>query len=354
MALEDLRLFDSSTEAANLHTIPQRPLGEFSELVMNLGRLPPNPADRLALIHGLSQQTEDTLSDSSTQALVRSNLATGNRKEMSLSRLDLQLMANVIKASGGNIGPLLQQYVDQYAEVMGMVPTVTYEDLVENNPSTDIRTATGTLDEEHFLFAHKLIEEKWRRAISGIDVAIEACINHDYETAAQSTHQANLAYRRGIGRLMHIHNKMNGEQFNYFRLYFDPIRSDLKGASGQYTATQPIIDLLVYGDKLPPEYFAYLEQSMKYLPVWGQQRIQEVRSQIEEGKTLRTLTTGLPKDSNLLLAVNSLADATNKFRSHHQQTVKHFLPGYESGTTLGSGGSTGNFLNDRKIMTGGL
>lgn len=272
-------------------------------------------------------------------------------EDRDLALLDLKMLEVGIVHSGLQAPSKLLELVDQFAG--SEVPGLTYEDLVFVNPANDRRAFTrGEVGETEktFYSSHTLIEtclnqviEKVRRAIQKVEVA---GIQDSLEIVEN---RLDLV----LSVLASLY-QMRPEHFSVFRKYLNshPVRG-LKGPSGAFTAGIPILEVMTRGDELPPEYFTYLTENMKYFPRAGQKMLQEVLTWSATGNTLTSLSRHAGADPVLGNMVEMIGTFLNKFRAMHYPIVPRQVPEIVHGDVAGTGGEKNPlaFLRERMRIT---
>lgn len=332
------------------NTMKQRPLGELSYYVMET--LP----ERLeAPSYELVRDCERLLSSLDPRVILAT--ATAGVKTQSLASLDAKMLEIGIIQSGFAPPKELTELVDQLSGEAP--PVITYDELLLLNPVDDFRTFTrGEIRETETVFylEQRFIEECLEYTIQKMRVAIEflkpdATLNYDTSiqralralSGIESDLEPAIATMRGLGYLMEGH-------FDAFRKYVSvhPVRN-LKGPSGAFTARIPIMELLLHGEELRPNYMHYFEENRKYFPREGQAEILDAFKQAQNGNTLTALCYKNERAQCIMERINVIGEFLNVFRKSHIKSVAQQIPDILRGDAPGTGGeiNSGKFLRDR-------
>ncbi len=220
------------------------------------------------------------------------------------------------------------------SEVVAKPPTMTYEDVVFRNkipadiedgyfPGVRVLSTKPDIavSEAEFYRAHRRIEGKLYRVIG--ELMFSGPYNSD-ETSPSKTLEAALA---GIKDL---HQHLGAEAFNAFRPYFTGLNG-YPGASGLYSESIPIIDLLVHGgSNITDEERETMRENLDkglYPNHNGHSALFRALLDTDESPIMlpQTLKQGLERQ-------------LNQFRGRHMSTVRKFVPQAMTGTAEGSGG----------------
>jgi hypothetical protein len=328
----------------------QRPLGDLSDYVMET-----LPKRLEAPSHELIRDCEKLL-DSLDPCDVWT-AEHGDIHTRSLASLDVKMLEIGIIQSGFQPPAELTELVDYLSGEAP--PVITYDELLLLNPVDDFRTFTrGKIRETETIFylEQRFIEECLEYTIQKMRVAIEflkpdATLNYDTSikralralAGIESDLGPAIAAMRGLGYLPDGH-------FNVFRKYVSvhPIRN-LKGPSGAFTARIPIMELLLHGEELQPNYMCYFEENRKYFPRQGQMEILEAFEQVQNGDTLTSLCYKNEQTACVMERINVIGEFLNTFRKSHIKSVAQQIPDILRGDAPGTGGevNSGKFLRDR-------
>lgn len=318
-----------------------RPLGNVSDFVVEV-----LPWELEASSTGFIERVERLLDSLDTR-----HVAEMLQPEWDVALLDLKMIEAGIVHSGLTPPVRLTTLVDQLSGEE--VPSLTYEDLVFLNPEGDPRlftTGTTGKTETFFYRQHRRIEAALERTIAKMREGIEGLqstrgINEiaDALAATETDLAFVLAATSDVG-------KMNPQHFAAFRKYLvvHPSRG-LKGPSGAFTARIPILELLLHGDELPPDYHEYLAVNWRYFPREGRVQLAEVLEQMRMSQTLVTIWRRLCEPEALRAPIAALGRFFAKFRRIHYGAVARQIPEAVQGKIAGTGGETnpGEFLRDR-------
>lgn len=403
------KLFSGKPEIRGEHI---RPLGQLSDFVVD--QMPHLLHDAAASPQGfpdvraiLTQTIEDFLKSPQKQILVDRVRFDTNAQRVAV--LDLLMLKNAIGNSVlvergaqdvdnakdkqfpifSKIDNLVRQ-IDPDRQVM----TITYADVIFSNPLlSDPRTflPLDTIEgQENFWFyeAHRRAELSFRQiddasrsAIhllarngeKGIQQAIGELRRVGISTRAEfaGKHAIDKEHEEQTGRITpayapstfaedaidnisRLRDDMN--HFKTFRPYFNSVDSDpsVGGASGQYTASVPGLELLLAGDVLPLERAQYTDGNWPYMSVPEREHINSARALVSQGLTLDALSYSLeqrraPGSQDLLDLLYGYNDFIQEFRRRHRMAVMKQVPEYFQGAR-GTGGTTGEsgFLDRRR------
>lgn len=332
----------------------QRPLGELSCYVME------NLPERLEMpTYELVRDCEKLLSLLDVRIIGAA--ATADLHTRSLASLDAKMLEIGIIQSGFTPPAELTKLVDWLTGEAP--PVITYDELLLLNPVDDFRTFTrGEVRESEAIFylEQRFVEECLEHVILKMRVAIEFLKPHttlDYDTNVKRAFRAlagiesdlnpAIAAMRGLGYLPDGH-------FSVFRKYVSvhPTRN-LKGPSGAFTARIPIMELLLHGEELQPNYMHYFEENRKYFPYEGQAEILEAFKQSQNGNTLTALCYKNELAERIVERINVIGEFLNMFRKSHIKSVAQQIPDILRGDAPGTGGeiNPGKFLRDRMKAT---
>lgn len=332
----------------------QRPLGKLSDYVMEtLPKRLETPSYELVRD---CEKLLDPLEPFDIQRLKYENLPT-----RSLASLDAKMLEIGIIQSGFTPPEELTELVGRLSG--DAPPVITYDELLLLNPVDDFRTFTrGDVRETEakFYLEQRFVEECLEHVIMKMRVAIEFLnpeTTLDYDTNVERALRAlagiegdltpAIAAMKGLGYLTKGH-------FGVFRKYVSvhPVRN-LKGPSGAFTARIPILELLLHGEELQPNYMTYFEENQKYFPQQGQVEIMEAFEQAQSGNTLTSLCYKNERAGCITERINIIGEFLNEFRTMHYQSVARQVPDILKGAAPGTGGeaNSGEFLRNRKKAT---
>jgi hypothetical protein len=241
----------------------------------------------------------------------------------------------------------LNVQLHEAASAIGAPPSATYEDLIFSNSvygSVKVLTKQGlpatSEHEARFYRAHRIIE-------TGLDLAVRKLMSHgdNAERVADISglQVEPLRYTEyDVSPVEHVDVAVSGlknlraglsneETFNAFRLYYAEPLNGYAGPSGLYSATLPILDLIVAGgqnmpDKIRDFVAGSLEQGLY------PQRVgyHGLLSHLLESDAPSMDMPGEERDG--------IVDALNRFRRAHSGAVRNLLPKVYRGEVPGSGG----------------
>lgn len=293
-----------------------------------------------------------------------------------IALLDLKMLESGVVHSGLTPPKQLVELIDRLTP-SGTVPALTYEELIFVNPLHDCRTFTrGDVGntEKNFYVTHGLIEGSLGRVIA----IVKDCI-----LAGKAPWSGMRSVPLGPGRtcrdgteyvqeeLSEVLQKvtelsaMPPDHFVLFRKYLasHPLRN-LKGPSGAFTASIPVLDLLLRGNDLPPNYPDYLRENMRYFPCDGQKEIQNAIHTVSANQTLVEIWRRRPNvvrkfsdperdTQELKRMIDAIGEFLNAFRRAHMGAVARQIPEALKGNLAGTGGESnpGQFLRQRMEET---
>jgi hypothetical protein len=249
------------------------------------------------------------------------------------------------------------------ARKIGKSATMTYEDLIFNDTffdgkgirvnSDDPETAAGEAD---FYYTHRMIEDNLYDAIGALSFMDK---NKGYYKAGRSGNgmfigrlridkyvalESIKTATRDLGRLR---QRLDPETFSKFRPYFIGLNG-YPGPSGLYSASLPILDLLVHGgsnitSEERDQIHSNIEQGL--YPGYNDQDAQLKKLLGDEDPQLK-----MPDAIR-----DSITEQLDSFRHAHKASVQKFVPGALDGTAEGSGGvkKVAEYLNSKIIVQKG-
>lgn len=336
------------------NTMKQRPLWELSDYVME--KLP----ERLETpSYELVRDCERLLN--SIYWLDVLEPESRDTRTRSLASLDAKMLEIGIIQSGFTPPGELTELVDRLSGEAP--PVITYDELLLLNPVDDFRTFTrGKVRESEAVFylEQRFVEECLEYTIQKMRVAIDflksdTTLNYDTNikrafralAGIESDLEPAIAAMKDLGYLPDGH-------LGVFRKYVSvhPVRN-LKGPSGAFTARIPIMELLLHGEELQPDYMDYFEANRKYFPRQGQTEVLEAFEQVRNGNTLTSLCYLHGDPPDLMERINVIGKFLNVFRKSHIRSVAQQMPDLLKGDVPGTGGelNPGKFLRDRMKAT---
>ncbi len=165
-----------------------------------------------------------------------------NSKTFRLSVLDIKMCAMVIWHNGYKDLPIsLSNILESICRVTGDSHILTYEDIILENPVNDIRTFFTKenigLNEELFYRAHQLIEDK----ILQVAMLVRNAIALRY-ISEESVINIESLMKEANDITSKLTKELDKQHFVIFRKYLSAT-ANLKGPSGAFSGTYPLIDL---------------------------------------------------------------------------------------------------------------
>lgn len=326
--------------------VPVRPLGRISDYVVEmfpirLEEIRGLNGNQLVLERALKKLNEEVLS------LLGVPIPQGmNDASLDLALLDLKMLENGILSAGGLVPFALTELVDMFSGVTGQIPGIVYEELILINPKHDRRTYTTGLvghSEADFYEVHRIIEGIMDGVVSHLWHAVELLSNDNHQAVATLNRASEelssiIPYGKTVGR------NMDRSHFKVFRFYLGshPYRllkgEPIKGASGAFSATIPLVDLLLAGENLQGDHLAYIHVNMPYFPRKDQKELERAFRAIQEERTLHSLYRRVGEPEELGVVLKEISETLHTFRGVHYQGIKHQLPEAMSGEVPGTGG----------------
>jgi hypothetical protein len=333
-----------------LHTRPERPLGRFSDFVVDELPALVTAGDK----EGLAKALEERLPEL-TPLLDDEDPSWRGLDNQSLARVDIQFAFNAAYFLGIKDNDLLNELTVKAAKLTGRLPGMRYEDCVLDNPVDDLRTLfDGSIGgaEADFYLGHIYIERHLATAIDNVVAAVDAFGNRADQSEAERLVRGAIAEFDGVrGYMGQLHKGMSTEDFNIFRLCLSSVVWDKKyagefpqlkpdadgslkidGASGKDSHRIPTLDLLILGKSLDPAFMGHLDKMSPYFPVQGRSDLALGREFAEAGLSLYDIADNDSCSDSLRSAIVALQKAKQVFRSHHMSAVTHHLPGIKEGT----------------------
>lgn len=221
------------------------------------------------------------------------------------------------------------------AQKIGKPATMTYEDVIFLNNTTGeapVRVISESHDvaeqEAEFYQKHRVIEN---RLFTAVDILMQNYVYHSHMTyrgRAELTAQMMIEEATDIVRS--LYQSLSKEQFVQFRPFFVGLNG-YPGPSGLYSASLPILDLLVHGginidfeerEKMHDNLEQGLYPSFKNGTLLLETLLNADKPQLDI----------FPKEKDTLLK------RMRAFRQTHRESVKKLVPEAMDGTADGSGG----------------
>ena len=228
------------------------------------------------------------------------------------------MIATALTVQGDERAAQVNGELIDLSQALGVAPTMTYEDLVFQNPFKrgDVYVMSGeptqAYNEAAFYTGHREIEGHLAGTIAALHTAPDASLRY-MDSAVEG--------------LVSLHRQLGAEAFAGFRPYFIGLNG-YAGPSGLFSAAIPTIDLLVHnGENM------------------NQGERERMLSDLEAGLYPRhqseALTDLLVNGSDISLSatvVNGIVKGLNSFRKVHRGSVRKFVPQALETQAAGSGG----------------
>ena len=233
--------------------------------------------------------------------------------------------------------------LQEVAALAGEPPTMTYKDVIFTNNffgftrviSTDPEAA---LNEARFYRAHREIEHH-------LYGTIDRLLGTEPEPDTTAVEELGLAVKGIAG----LYRSLDAAAFAAFRPYFVGLNG-YPGASGLYSESIPILDLLVHGgSNIGPDERAQMFRTIDsgLYPRQGKPGDPHRYGNLHR-ELLLTDNPALDLPENERQELTRHLDA---FRGVHRNSVKKFVPGALEGLADGSGGvqDVGAFLDSKRL-----
>lgn len=333
-----------------------RPLGQLSDFVVNqVPSLLNEIREEKKTVAELIQRSEDLA------LIAHKNIGKLAKKEkyqeLLIARIDVLLLNAAIRHEGGTPGPLLTKLINLIVRVTARPATLTYEDVVINNPIKDIRTFTNGevgVSEAGFYNGHRYIEFALDPAIQTLRDTLNDVVRLSTEEIIERVRTIVDAMNTLIAYTGTISKKLPEQHFKgTFRKYLGSFKDlGLNGPSGAFTPSVPLIEHMLMGETLTDEDAKYLQENIQYFPLEQQQElISTLRSARRQKMSVRSIliSRGAPEEGMKLL--KELSTMFTRFRTVHYGAVQKHLPEVNTGT---GGTHIDDFLIPRRDRTHGL
>lgn len=334
-------LFDASVVERH-RTERIRPLGDLSTFVVEtlphrLLEISDHPERLIPFIQEIESLCERYID---TIKILSTNSTKDSDKTFVVARLDVLMLQVAIHKSGGRIGPMLSMCIDAITKISG-INGLTYEDIVLNNPDTDLRlfsTGEVAVSEAGFYLSHKRIEELLIPL--KIDLMhVVGCTSATIEIVISLLQRVRAALHQSARITSTIKNKMKVEHFDgYFRRFLaeDPITHH-RGPSGAFTSTIPLFDFLIAGENVPEEIKEYISKQLQYYPQADQEILKDYVTK-EQNRTIRGVFLG--EFPELRGHLKKAGNAMKAFRRSHLSAAQKHTARAMKGLENGTGGET--------------
>ncbi len=270
-------------------------------------------------------------------------------KEILSARLDLLFLEQGLAHRGIRLSDKAFGVIGDVVTMSDRPPGLTYEDLIFSNPRDAIRVFTSgqlAVEEKLFYEGHMQIEDNFGTMIDILYHLRQQLSDKDNDTPEYpELNEVATLLTENMESMAAFYNIIQPESFAVFSRFHErhPYREGAKGAGGQFSASLPLVDILLMGDQTPVEIRNYWSRTMNYMPKNGAILLQEVITYIDNagGKGLGEL---LP-NSNQIRRIDSLLRG---LRARHYRAVSTHIPeiAINPGITT-AGEPTNQFLKTR-------
>lgn len=339
--------------------LPFRPLGNLSSFVVEqMPVLLDQIRQGTATVSELSQQVEQLVA---TFHIDLADQLKGNHRIIDIALLDLKMLECAIVHSSGKPPDSLIAMVDSFASNTGQISGITYEDVILINPPADRRTFTTGLigkSEADFYETHRLIELHMDVVIDLLWESVGILTAQGPEgitDAIMRIQEASVELKLILPYMERVGTAMDMSHFELFTRYLGshPYRQlngiQMRGASGAFSATIPVADLLVAGENLKSDHLVFLQANMPYYPRAGREHMARAYTIVQQRKTLFSFYKTFGKPKVLLDELKIFAKFLRQFRGSHFAGVKNKNPRALTGEIVGTGGElkAEEFLKNR-------
>ncbi len=274
----------------------------------------------------------------------------------SLALLDLTICESALTALGMNIPEFLWVRTEQYASFVKRTPGLSYQGIILDNPSDDMRCFTDGAYREHevmFYETHQQIEKYLSPIIHTLlDIAETESITMEHLKVLR---QMEDAEPRVTSLNEDLRLELDRNAFAHMRTFYTNKDRGLPGPSGLYSASFPVLDVLL-NDTLAPEMFVVEgDDPYRMLPQNSEYTQHLVTAQdLLRAKTLREKIGGesLISFTEKVIApqmeeqhwkifketMRYLVLDISSFRHGHKRSVQKFIPEVLSGESQGTAG----------------
>jgi hypothetical protein len=335
-----------SSEA--IKTLGTRPLGSLSNFVVR--ELP-------AVVGGVKKNGQGNvlsqLAEDLTDNVQEFNIPALDGQDLSIARLDAIFLEQAIAHSGGKPGPSLSSLVTELIDRSGRMPGLTYEDLIFTNPREDLRLFhDGEVgeSEKQFYLGHMQIEDHLLTAIDMLFKA-QATLSGNKDSAHDVKSRLEAAANKisaAAGEMDFFINKMPREHFIEIARFHDPhdFREGARGAGGQFSASFPIIDLLVSGKRVPEKIRNNWQSTLEFMP---QIHADNVLRALDLAATDKSILDLVEKSTSVAGPLSKIDTGLRGFRARHYRAVISHLPEVSQGEEgmMSGDEATDDFLKQR-------
>lgn len=323
-----------------------RPLWRFSDFVVE--ELP------LLLVEdqaGITSKVQEILSSLEPELLRE---AFQENRELSL--LDLKMAESAIIRTSDLTKPsrvpkVLTETVDWFCGNGMNIPGLQYHELVEVNPENDMRTfSSGEIRESEILFynSHRTIERRLEWIYKNCE---EFLSSPKLGQNFLAGHESMFDFRPIAQRMRDLMSKMPTDHFLAFRNYIStpcPVRN-FDGPSGAYSWRIPYMEVLVWGNSLPPGYAKDISDKITYYSPEGMKKLGE-RIDVVDGVNCIADYSG--EIAGVINATRTFIQFMRSFRKSHMGAVKKHLPDVANNKAPGTTGNpNAGFFLDNRILT---
>jgi len=246
--------------------IQSRPLMELSDYVVD--ELPSELSELRKYRHSGNTKNFEESVEGKLSSLVERGiedvLENLNEIDKGIAILDLRMLQSAVYNSGGNLSFLVKDFYKKLSDITDNPNILTYEDMVVNNPTKDIRTFTkGNMGYFEALFYIKTmqIEDYFAEAA---DFIFDAGFLLE-DKVIIDTHSLLKRASKSIDKITEVMKQlkgMNPDYFLTFRDYWKATDPNLMGVSAYFSHGVKRTDLLFAGKKLGTGFFESLEKEL--------------------------------------------------------------------------------------------
>lgn len=344
----------------NENRLPNRPLGEFSDFVVN--ELP----DIAGGLESLSPSEVKNICEriKSLVENIPNNPSEIRAADRRLALLDMVMVETVISnfpdifkdnvsvssefLSSIEVPVSLTRKTEFLATLMGRVPSITYQSVIlDNNPNDPRVFSTGETAEHEWFFyrTHFNIEKKNINLINSLLRITSPCELNE-ENLENIRFQLG-EIRASISSIRNLLHHFSKEEFDKFRPFFYGNKErKMPGASGLYSATLSVMDILLAEDlnllSNVREGGALLMPTRTSIQntYADQEHISEALRFRNEHGTLVSLAISRRREDFLMIFKEILEEILT-FRKRHLGSVQRFIPEVSEGEATGTANPEG-------------
>ncbi len=327
-----------------------RPLGEISNfvqeelprLISNFENVANNNSDP-KINYALAERMKELFTQDAAEIIKGLN----DNESFNVAILDCKMCAMALWHGGIQELPQnLKELLVNLCKQRGDPHILTYEDIILNNPPSDLRTffeKKSALADNEIVFytAHQMVENFLIPAVAIIRSALAQEKISEFETSAiavllKGSNQATALLSKELIK----------KDFGVFRKYLKSV-GPLNGPSGAFSGSYPLLDLLWLGkDKVFDDNLKRYQNDMIYFPSFQREEIKHLAT--TDSVSVKCLVTSGNTNFNNLLKV--IEKAMFDFRAIHLGSVKKHLPEVFADQEQG----TGNVANPGTYLKNSL